>query len=375
MKKRMLWKRLITCIAILSMFFNSAFADYTDGPGNSEYSRTKAAQYIYKYTITPNSAYYDFTNIGGDCTNFVSQVLAAGGMSMTHPVYNPTIIDWYYYGPTLGAGRTATWTNANCFSYYWIDINDIGLKKAYAYVKYCASEFNNDSTWYEIYSYLEPGDIIQFMSPDCVTYHSQAVHRASYENGELKVSVGQHTINGWRNLRDYISVLPVDTVICLIKVKQPSSKDAGYLGSYKGKTVSELDSSEDYLFNLIPTDEAQENEKWSRISAIKEELVSRVKCGVGIEAYKVPITKKALLNFIGARIENNNNIENSLIFSNGLFKCNIESICECKKENKKLEKFLRKVRTVKESDKERVIVLWNEFWNEIVEQNPPLYFE
>ena len=261
MKKDLLLKNSIAFITAFVMTLNFAFADYTEGPVNNEYSRTRAAQYIYKYAVTPNTFYYDFTNDGGDCTNFVSQVLAAGGMPMTYPVYNPTIKDWYYYNQIWGTGRSATWTNAHCFSYYWIDIENFGFRKAYAYVKYKAQDFLDDNTWYGIYTYLEPGDIVQYMSPNNITYHSQAVHRTVFEHGEFKVSVGQHTLNGWRNLRNYVSALPEGTIICLIKIKQPSGKDAGYLGSYKGKTVSELDSSEDYLFNLIPIDEETENEK------------------------------------------------------------------------------------------------------------------
>lgn len=43
------------------------------------YDRNKAVAYAHKYAYSRNPNYYNFDNIGGDCTNFVSQVLAAGG--------------------------------------------------------------------------------------------------------------------------------------------------------------------------------------------------------------------------------------------------------------------------------------------------------
>ncbi|MEY4926563.1 MAG: hypothetical protein RI894_999, partial [Bacteroidota bacterium] len=43
------------------------------------YNRINAANYAYRYWSSPNSAYCDFSSGGGDCTNFVSQCLSAGG--------------------------------------------------------------------------------------------------------------------------------------------------------------------------------------------------------------------------------------------------------------------------------------------------------
>ncbi len=73
------------------------------------YDPKKAAAYADKY-VRPgikgevdgsyyNPAYKNFNSVGGDCTNFVSQCLYAGGLSMTD--------SWYYKS---GTNYTSTWT-------------------------------------------------------------------------------------------------------------------------------------------------------------------------------------------------------------------------------------------------------------------------
>lgn len=84
---------------VASMLLNvSTYAVYDNGPRNTQYNRTNAQSYIGRYTTSPNPDYYYF-NEGGDCTSFASQVLYAGGMSMTAAVDNPTDSSWYYYKP------------------------------------------------------------------------------------------------------------------------------------------------------------------------------------------------------------------------------------------------------------------------------------
>ena len=50
-----------------------------------------------------NPKYYNFQNIGGDCTNFASQVLYAGSGIMN---YTPTF-GWYYINVN---DRAPAWT-------------------------------------------------------------------------------------------------------------------------------------------------------------------------------------------------------------------------------------------------------------------------
>jgi len=39
------------------------------------YNRNKAIEYAHKWSHGRNPVYYDFDNIGSDCTNFISQCL------------------------------------------------------------------------------------------------------------------------------------------------------------------------------------------------------------------------------------------------------------------------------------------------------------
>lgn len=56
------------------------------------YDRRAAVRYARRWAYGRNPAFYDYENIGGDCTNFASQCLYAGGGVMDFtPEYG-----WYY---------------------------------------------------------------------------------------------------------------------------------------------------------------------------------------------------------------------------------------------------------------------------------------
>ena len=48
------------------------------------YNREKAIEYANTWAYGRNPAYYDYSNLGGDCTNFISQCLYAGGGIMNY---------------------------------------------------------------------------------------------------------------------------------------------------------------------------------------------------------------------------------------------------------------------------------------------------
>ncbi len=67
------------------------------------YNREAAVAYARRWALDRNPVYYDFEDIGGDCTGFVSQCVYAGAQVMNFtPVYG-----WYYLSPS---DRTASWT-------------------------------------------------------------------------------------------------------------------------------------------------------------------------------------------------------------------------------------------------------------------------
>ena len=56
------------------------------------YNRSHAVEYTRRWALSRNPFFADFTGIGGNCTNFVSQALLAGSCTMNYtPDYG-----WYY---------------------------------------------------------------------------------------------------------------------------------------------------------------------------------------------------------------------------------------------------------------------------------------
>ena len=50
--------------------------------GVNDYNRQKAVKYAYEFAYKRNPVFTDFSDMGGNCTNFVNQCLLAGGMTM-----------------------------------------------------------------------------------------------------------------------------------------------------------------------------------------------------------------------------------------------------------------------------------------------------
>lgn len=67
------------------------------------YNREQAAAYAHRWAFSRNPAYYDFNPLGGDCTNFISQCIHAGGAAMN---YTPGR-GWFYNSLS---SRTPSWS-------------------------------------------------------------------------------------------------------------------------------------------------------------------------------------------------------------------------------------------------------------------------
>lgn len=161
----------ICCFIILSFIIvsKSAFADNIYLYKNENYNREKAREYALKWATSSNKEYYNFINDGGDCTNFVSQVLKAGGIEFVGSKINATNTNsWFYYSANL-PNRSSTWTAAQPFSLHFGKEH----KRAYKYTEYNIKEalinFN------EIYKTIYIGDIVQYSRPNNIVFHSQAI--------------------------------------------------------------------------------------------------------------------------------------------------------------------------------------------------------
>lgn len=64
------------------------------------YDRISAINYAREWALSRNPRWYDFSDIGGDCTNFISQCIYAGSGTMNHP-------GWFYRSLS---SRSPSWT-------------------------------------------------------------------------------------------------------------------------------------------------------------------------------------------------------------------------------------------------------------------------
>ena len=69
-----------------------------------EYDRDLAVNYARKWALGKNPKYFHFEGIGGDCTNFISQCLLAGGGKMNYDKY----YGWFYINKD---NRSPSWTS------------------------------------------------------------------------------------------------------------------------------------------------------------------------------------------------------------------------------------------------------------------------
>lgn len=91
------------------------------------FDRNKSVEYAKKWALGFNPNYYDFSKLGGDCTNYVSQCLHAGGIPMRYSLYG-----WFY---TNLNKRAPAWTGVNEFWDFAINNQGVGVK-----IKSCSLE-------------------------------------------------------------------------------------------------------------------------------------------------------------------------------------------------------------------------------------------
>lgn len=84
-----------------------------------DYNRVAAVEYAKKWALSRNPAYYDFNDLGGDCTNYASQCLYAGSGQMN---FTP-VFGWYYISANE---RTASWTGVEFFYNFLMSNSGLG---------------------------------------------------------------------------------------------------------------------------------------------------------------------------------------------------------------------------------------------------------
>ena len=130
------------------------------------YRRDRAVSYARKWAYARNPLFADFSDLGGDCTNFVSQCLFAGCCTMN---FTDTF-GWYYVSPD---NRAAAWTGVEYLFRFLLSNRETG-------------PFAEESEL----SSLSPGDVVQIGKGGALT-HSLLVERR--EGRELYLAA--HTLD------------------------------------------------------------------------------------------------------------------------------------------------------------------------------------
>ena len=152
--------------------------NYVD-PSGHKYSPSKAANYAYKWGMKFNPQYANHTG-QGDCTNFVSQCVHAGGKSMKKPLFlfyrrriSRTTSYWYSikrqeyhgnYGPPTYWKESSSWTAVKDFYTYW--------KKHGAKIIFCSSKKI-------LQRKAKKGDVVQLRERKNGWHHSIIISRGS----------------------------------------------------------------------------------------------------------------------------------------------------------------------------------------------------
>ena len=84
------------------------------------YDRGRAVEYARRWALERNPIFEDYTGIGGDCTNFVSQCLHYAGIPMNYDRYGWFFISLY--------NRAPAWTGVNEFWDFGTTNTGVGLK-------------------------------------------------------------------------------------------------------------------------------------------------------------------------------------------------------------------------------------------------------
>lgn len=190
-----------TVLAIATMLCLTASSVTALANSNSGYNRDDAVSYANDWAESNNPAYPHYDVPGqGDCTNFISQCLYAGGMSLTS--------EW--------KPGTGPWQNANNFRYYWSQNRD------YDYRVYSVGVALHE--WNSIYSMLWPGDIVNYTPTvnGVNATHSQII--IGYYNSSKYLSYAQHSTSssGYYkdgNLKGYLTGKPSSSGVCFHLIK------------------------------------------------------------------------------------------------------------------------------------------------------------
>lgn len=188
---------------------------------NSHYNRSKAKAYIDTYWENYNPAYPSFHGGGGDCANFVSQVLYAGGMPWVddgNPNHYTWFTNWYCKpGASNKDGDkriSLSWKVAASFKRHW-------EKRAAKQVIISYEDAINNMK--DLSRQVFVGDPVQFCYANGTPYHTLIVTGYAWdkEAGLNDIVLASHTIDSnKRSLYHTIQKYPKDYHLRFYVIKE-----------------------------------------------------------------------------------------------------------------------------------------------------------
>lgn len=146
------------------------------------YNRCAAVEYAHRWAYGRNPRYYDYEEIGGDCTNFASQCLYAGSKVMN---FTPTY-GWYYIDAN---DKSPSWTGVPYF------YNFLTRKEK------SVGPFGVETTA----EYMLPGDFVQLRFKGREVFsHTPVIVSVGDPPGLGNILVAAHSIDAdWRPVDTY----------------------------------------------------------------------------------------------------------------------------------------------------------------------------
>lgn len=133
------------------------------------YNRERAVEYALRWALDRNPLFIDFTGIGGNCTNFVSQAILAGSCTMN---YTPDF-GWYYVSAD---DRAPAWSGVEAFYDFMIGAPDFLAQNGG--VGPFALEIPREEAM--------PGDVVQYANRQGDWYHTVMI--TGFDGDEILVS-------------------------------------------------------------------------------------------------------------------------------------------------------------------------------------------
>lgn len=145
------------------------------------YDRAAAVMYAHKWAFSRNPQFFDFDQIGGDCTNFASQCLYAGTGIMN---FTPDF-GWYYINAN---NKSPAWTGVEYF-YNFLTRNTLSPGPFSA-----QTDINR----------ILPGDFVQLRFESDIFGHTLVVVATGSPATNENTLVAAHSVDSdWRPLSSY----------------------------------------------------------------------------------------------------------------------------------------------------------------------------